>query len=199
MTKNKKSNRASPAVATTECPTYEVWSQIVNWHDSIYRDWQPPVKGEPGCGTYREFLTLEGKSTYFSYCPHHGWQPISEKKKDQYAHTSKDCKVACHAQGHGLDFTPQNREIRKLLDLARKDVCAVAPRDDEKKGATKKEKVKTSGTNTNTKSCPIKNAKRATEAKVDKEDRRIVNPATIDGKKAILGFGRKYLSGATTS
>ena len=78
-----------------------------------------------------------------------------------------------------------------MLDLARKDVCAVAPRDDEKKEVTKKEKVKTSGTNTKT--CPVKNAKRATGAKVDKEDRHIVNPATIDGKEAILGFG-KYVS-----
>ena len=96
------------------------------------------MRDKAGCGTYREFLIQEGKSTYFSYYPHHGWQPSSDKKKVRYAHTSRDCKIACHAQEHGLDFIPQNREIRKLLVLARKDVCAVAPADDEKSKSTKK-------------------------------------------------------------
>ena len=104
-----------------------------------------------------------------------------------YAHTGKDCKMACDAQERGIKYTPPNGEIRKFQELARKDVCVVAPRVDEKNKANTKEKVKTSGTNTKT--CPVKNTKRDPGAKVDREDRLIVDPTTIDGKKAILGYG----------
>ena len=75
-----------------------------------------------------------------------------------------------------------------MLDLARKDIYTVAPPDDEKSKATKKEKGKSSGSNTKT--CPIKNKKRTSGAKVKEEERHIVDPTTIDCKKAIMGFGK---------
>ena len=71
MTKNKKAARAVPTLPITECPPHDVWIKIKNWNNSPHRDWQPPVAGEPGCGTYRKFLTSEGKPTYFAYCPRH--------------------------------------------------------------------------------------------------------------------------------
>ena len=91
-----------------------------------------------------------------------------------------------YAREHCLNFTPQNAEIRKLLDLARKNVCTVAPCDNEKSKATKKEKSESSGNNT--KRCPIKNKKRAPGTKINGEDKDIVDPTPVDGKKAIMGF-----------
>ena len=56
-----------------------------------------------------------------------------------------------------------------------------------KNKATKKEKGKSSGSNI--KKCPVKNRKQIPGTEIEKEDRCVVDPNTIDDKKAILDFG----------